>query len=92
MNGIESSSALWLWAMMHVLGLVSAWLARVSECSGHYILGYSLFFACLSMIGVSTVIALATGPGSWIISATILAAMILIGTCDFRSDTQMAAN
>jgi hypothetical protein len=92
MNGIESSTGLWLWAIIHVLGLVSAWLARVSECSGHYNLGYSLFLGCLAMVGIATVIALASGPGLWVISAAILAVMILIGTCDFRGETQMAAN
>jgi hypothetical protein len=90
MNGIESPSAVWLLISVQAIGLVSAWLARVSEGSSHQALSHSFFLVCLAIVGLAAVAGLAIGPGYWLMAATTLATMILIAVCDFRADRGVA--
>jgi hypothetical protein len=90
MNGIESPSVLWLLISLQAIGLISAWLARVSEGTRRQTASHAFFFVCLGIVGLATAAGLAIGPGYWLTSATTLAVMILMAICDFRSDRQIA--
>lgn len=67
-----------------VLGLTSAWLARISQgcrCEG---LCQWLFYVCLSTVGLATMVNFALVPGWWWVTATVFSIMVLVVTCDFR--------
>ena len=82
-NGFDCPAALWILIGIQTLGLMSAWVARVSEGSPSQTASHLVFFACLALVGAGTVVALAIGPGCWLTSATTLSLMILMVTCDF---------
>ncbi len=84
MNGFDSYTVLWLFIGAQVIGVSSAWLARISEGSPRQHVSQWLFFGILSLMGVITMLALALGPGCWIASSTTFAVMVLTVTCDFR--------
>jgi hypothetical protein len=90
MNGIESPPALIFLTALQVLGLVSAWVARMSEGSSRQTASQRVFLACLALVGTATIIALAIGPGCWLTSATTLSIMILTAICDFRPSRREA--
>lgn len=92
MNGIELSAALWILVGIQAMGLISAIMARVGEGSPRQTASHACFFACLAIVGAATVMALAVGPGCWITSATTLAVMVLIVTCDFSRGRQIVAD
>ncbi len=88
MNGFDSSTVLWLFIGAQVLGVFSAWFARLSEGSPRQQVIHWLFFGILSLMGVITILALSIGPGCWIACSTTLAFMILTVTCDFRQSQE----
>jgi hypothetical protein len=84
MKGIDPSTVLCLFIAAQLLGVSSAWLARLSEGKRHEVLSQWTFFGVLPLVGVVTMVALAVGPGYWLASSTTLAFMVLTVTCDFR--------
>lgn len=88
MNAISASAVFWIWGLVQVLGLVSALAARVSEGSSGQSASHGVFLAALALVGITTVIAVAMGPDWWLISAAILAIMVLTVTCDFSRNRQ----
>jgi hypothetical protein len=83
MNGIDSSTALWLLVAAQLLGISSAWTARLSEGSSFQAATQCVFFTTLLLMGVASMVALAVGPGIWLACSTSLAVMVLMVTCDF---------
>lgn len=84
MNGINPSTVLWLFVAAQLLGVSSAWLARLSEGRRHQVLCQWMFFGVLPLVGVANMVALAVGPGYWLACSATLAFMVLTVTCDFR--------
>jgi hypothetical protein len=82
-GGAGSSSVFWALAIIQVVGLVSAWAARLSERSPRRRLPQGFFLICLLVVGVATAAAMAVGPGMWMSSGVTLSTMILTVTCDF---------
>jgi hypothetical protein len=85
MNGLDSPAVLWLLVAMQFIGVLSAFVARVSEGTSHQAFSQGMFLGSLTLMGVATLIALAIGPGCWLACCTALAIMILMVTCDFRN-------
>jgi hypothetical protein len=83
MSALQSPSAIWIIAVVQVLGLASAWLARLSEGSRRQTSCQWLFFACLMLVGAATIVALHFGPGFWLTAGGTLSVMVLGATCDF---------
>jgi hypothetical protein len=90
MNGIESSTALWLLVCVQLLGIGSAWTARISQGSSLQALTQRVFFTTLLLMGFATTFALAVGPGIWLACAASLSVMVLVVTCDFGIDRESA--
>ncbi len=88
MSTLQSHSAFWILALVEVLGLASAWFARVSEGSPRQALYQRLFFGCLVLVGVAMIPALKLGPGCWFSSGATLSLMILAATFDASSARQ----
>jgi len=84
MNGFDSSTILWLFIGAQIVGVFTAWLARLSENSPRQTVIQWLFFGILSLMGVITMLAMTVGPGCWIACSTTFAVMVLTVTCDFR--------
>jgi hypothetical protein len=73
----------WVIVVVQVLGLLSAGLARFSEGSRGQVACQWLFFACLILVGLTTMAALGFGPGHWILLGATFSTMVLSVTCDF---------
>ncbi len=84
MSVLHSSVALWAFVVAQILGLVSAWCARLSEGSTRQTPCQWLFFGCLILVGIATIFALRLGSGPWLTSGSTLSLMVLTVTCDFN--------
>jgi hypothetical protein len=86
MANLNPSTQLWIMGGIQVLGFVSAWLARLSEGSGHQTKCQRLFLLSLILMGGLTMAAAAgLQPTYWLAPAFTLALMILVVICDFRN-------
>jgi hypothetical protein len=90
MSTLEMSTMVWGLAVIQVIGLVSAWLARASEGSRRETSCQRIFFACLGLMGLATMAAFSLSPGWWLTSGATLSVMILVATCDFERSWQPA--
>jgi hypothetical protein len=90
MNGFDSTTVLWIFVAAQLLGVSSAWLARLSEGSTCQTVGQCMFFGILPLMGIVTMAAWAVGPGCWLACSTTLAIMVLTVTCDFRGSREAA--
>jgi len=84
MSDMEVSTICCVLAVIEVLGLLVAWIARISEGSRQEARFRWLFFACLTLVGGITIVSLTIGPGYWLAAGATLAIMVLTVTCDFR--------
>jgi hypothetical protein len=90
MNGFDSPTVLWLLIAAQLVGVASAWLARLSEGSPCQAASQYAFFGVLPLMGVATAVAVDVGPGCWLACSTTLAFMVLTVTCDFRGSRAAA--
>ncbi len=82
---LEPSFLVWSLGVIQILGLASAWLARLSEGSAGQASCQRLFFACLALVALTTMasIALSPTPKYWLASGATLSVMILAAIWDF---------
>lgn len=85
---LETSLLVWLLAVAQLAGLVSAWLARLSEGSARQACCQRLFVACVALLGLLTMVTVAMGARYWWASGGTLSAMILAAVWDFRPHTR----
>jgi hypothetical protein len=50
-----------------------------------------VFFACLLLVGLTTLVSLAVGTGQWAASGTTLSLMVVGSTLDLRRDARQAS-
>jgi len=81
---LEASFSAWLIGSIQVVGLVSAWLARMSEGSPSQAWCQRLFFGSLLLVGFMTLAVVALGTRYWLFPGATLATMILAAVWDFR--------
>jgi len=74
----------WVLGSLQVLGLLTAWMARVSEGSRWQSLFQHVFLGGLILMGGASVVSLDLGSGCWLTCGTTLSLMVLMATCDFR--------
>lgn len=84
MSSLDPHAATWVLAIVQIVGLASAWLARVGEASHRPAIFQRLFFVCLAVVGCATCGAIALGPGACVASGATFSIMVLGATCDFR--------
>ena len=85
---LETSVICWLLLAVQLLGLFSAWIARLSEGSSHQAISQRFFLGFLVLVGAATLVALGQGPGYWLSSGVALSVMVLVATCDFNRSQQ----
>ena len=81
---LQPVSLVWILVSIQIVGLASAWLARLSEGSRGQSSCQWLFFGCLALMGLTTMISLAVGPKYWLVSGATLSVMVLGAVWDFR--------
>jgi uncharacterized membrane protein len=84
----ETSFLLWSLGFIQIAGLVSAWLARLSEGSRSQASCQCLFLALLGLVGLSTMASLALGPRYWLACGATLSVMVLGAIWDFRAQVR----
>ncbi len=85
---LESSSFVWALGFVQFAGLASAWLVRLSEGSRGQAHCHWLFFACLGLIGVATMLSVSLGPRYLLFSCLTISAMVLVAVWDFRAEAR----
>ena len=81
----ETSFVVWSLIFVQIAGLISAWLARLSEGSRTQAPCQWLFLALLGLVGTATMAAVTLGPRYWLASGATLGVMILGAVWDFRA-------
>jgi len=91
MDLMEIGPLAWLLVGTQLIGLASAWTARVSEGSPLQACCQWVFLGSLALVGLATMLSLQLRIGSWLVSGTTLALMVLAATCEFTSAQGEAA-
>lgn len=91
MDTISTFSPSWTVACVLGLGLLSAWFARVGAGSSQQTTSQILFFGCLAMVAVATILSTGVGPGCWLASVSTFASMVLAATADTRRSREIAS-
>lgn len=87
----QSGSHLLLWlAIIQLLGLVSAAVARFSAGSRHQGKFQLLFFLFLSVAAGATIVSFGVASWFWLFSGVNFAVMVLTTTVDFRATRRPA--
>lgn len=84
LDTIDAAMILWAFGCVQIAGLVTAWIARISEGSATQLLFQRLFLLFLLANGLATMYAMQMGAGYWLSSAATLGVMVLAAVCDFR--------
>jgi hypothetical protein len=84
MDHMDTTALLWSFGAIQAIGLITAWLARISE--GSYLQPWfqRLFLLSLLVTGAATMFAPEAGGGYWLLTAATFGLMILMAVCDFR--------
>jgi hypothetical protein len=90
MHDLGPNVSMWWLMGIQIMGLASAWLARISEGSKHQVSYQLLFFCCLGGVGAATIGALLTSPGSCLMTGATLPIMVLAATWDFSAGKRAA--
>lgn len=77
------SAAIFLFAMVQLVGWIGGMLARLSIRSRHQTLCHGFFVLALVAVGISTSAAWVMGSTCWMLSATSFCGMILLAISDF---------
>jgi hypothetical protein len=85
---LETSSLIWGLGFLQIAGLLSAWLARLSEGSRGQASCHRLFFGCLALIGLASMAAVSLGPRYLRVSCMTLSVMVLVAVWDFRAEAR----
>ena len=75
---------IWALGTVLVLGLLSAWFARVGTGSRQQTLSHAIFLGFLPMVAGATILSFGLGPGCWLASASTFAVMVLAATAETR--------
>ncbi len=82
---LEASMLGWCLGLIQIIGLLSAWLARLNEGSSRQAWCHWLFVACLAVMGMATMAFVAVGARHWLASGATLSVMVLAAVWDFRA-------
>jgi hypothetical protein len=88
LSAFDPRVVFWILLAVEAVGLTSASLVRMSAgCRGHQPCQW-LFFACLSLVGCCSVVAMVISPICWLLSAATLAMMIVSVVWDRSQNTR----
>ena len=81
-NVVEWLPIAWIVAATQIVGLTSAWLARLAEGSRRQASCQCLFMLSLAVVGLTTGLSLCLNAGGWFLSGTTLSLMVVAATID----------
>jgi hypothetical protein len=81
---LDSPEVIWTLHFVQLAGIVSAWMVRISEGSIGQIHCQRFFLGCLAIVGLLTILSVALGAASWLLSGATLAIMVLAVIWDLR--------
>jgi hypothetical protein len=87
----ETPVICWLFGAVQVIGLTSAWVARLSAGSRRQTSCHCLFLACLPLVGGAAAFSLGLGLRCWLVCSITLSLMVLTVVCDFSRSQQGTA-
>lgn len=85
-------SPTWLVVAVLGFGMASALFARVGAGSSRQAISQILFFGCLAMVAIATIVSFGVGPGCWLASASTFASMVLAATADTRRSREATSS
>ncbi len=85
MDHLDSTALAWAFVLLQLLGILTAWFARITEGSSVQALFQWVFLLSLLLIGVATMWAWQSGGAYWLLSCATLGAMTLAAVCDFQN-------
>ena len=88
MDHFDSTALVWAFALLQVLGILTAWFARVTEGSCMQAFCQRVFLLTLLVIGIATMWAWGAGGGYWLLSSATLGLMTLAAVCDFEHNNR----
>jgi len=77
--------------IISLVGIASAWAARLSIGTQMQTACQRLFFASMALVGATTLCGLWMGPGVFMATGTSLAVMSLVAVCDFSAADRFQA-
>jgi hypothetical protein len=86
---LEISFLPWFLSAIQIAGLISAWLARLSEGSPRQAWCQRLFVGCLAVMGLVTMTFVAVGARYWLASGATLSVMVLAAVWDFSAHARV---
>lgn len=79
---LDPVSLFWCLAVVHLVGLLSACLTRLSTSVCGQALFQRLFVCCLTLTGLATMASVALGPHTCVVSGATLVVTVLTATWD----------
>jgi len=90
MTDLEATALCCTSGAIQLLGLLSAWIVRLSLGSRRQTPCQHVFLAFLGLVAAATMVSVSTGVGSWLTCGTSFSLMVLTATCDFSRSRQAA--
>jgi hypothetical protein len=85
---VDHPLVFWLMAAVPFLGLFSLALTRVAEQTAAGAPCRCVFFVCLLLVGLATMLSVASGMGQWTVGGATLSLMVVGSTLDLRRDAR----
>ena len=89
---VDQPVAFWLMTTVQIAGLFSLALTRVGEHTTASLPCRRIFFACLLLVGLATMLSVASRTGHWTMGGATLSLMVVGSTLDLRSDVRRATS
>jgi hypothetical protein len=81
----DAPALFWSLTAIQIAGLISGWLIRWHRGSRHQFSSEWLFFACLALVGLSTMVAMPLSRHlEWLCGGATLGLMVLMAVWDFH--------
>ena len=91
MISLPVATVFWWLIIVHVLGIVSAWMVRIHAGSVRQALYQRVFLIFLGLVTIATIAASTAAPHHWLVSGTTLSLMVLTAVWDFSSSFETEA-
>ncbi len=92
MSGLSGIYVFWGVVAIQAIGLISAWVARMSSGSRGQVSFQRIFTVCLVLVGATAIVTPSVGSGCWMVSSATLAVMVLAATYDFRTSDRAVSS
>ena len=89
LSAADSALLFWSLAVLHIVGLVSIFFARLPRSHRLHVFYHRGFFACLLFVGVVTMLTILTRSNWWVWSGTTFSLMAVGATAELGQAARM---